>query len=67
MLQFILRYSYYIICAISSFSFIYISKFFRKYVKLKTNQYVNSRLLFTDPNKFIYLLYIIQLLPGSYN
>ena len=42
-------------------------KLFPKDVKLEMNQYVNSRLLFTDPNKFVYLLYIIQLLPGSYN
>ena len=47
--------------------FIYMLKLFQKVVKLQTNQYVNSRLLFTDPNKFIYHLYIIQLRPGSYN
>ena len=67
MLKFILWYSYYIICVVSSFSFIYMSKLFQKKVKLQTNQYVNSRLLFTDLNKFVDLLYIIQLLFVFYN
>ena len=66
MLQFIVCHIYYIICAVSSFSFINVLKLFLKNVKLRTNQYVNSRLLFTDPSEFIYLIYIIQLLPGSY-
>ena len=51
MLQFILWYSYHIICAVSRFSFIYVWKLLQNDVKLQTNQYVNSRLLFTNPKK----------------
>ena len=40
----LLWYSYYIICAVSSFSFIYMFKLFWKDVKLETNQYAISRL-----------------------
>ena len=60
MLQFILWYSYYIICAVSRFSFIYMLKIFQEDVKLQTNQYVNRRLLFTDPNECIYLLTLLS-------
>ena len=42
-------------------------KLFQKDVKLQTNQYVTGTLLITDPNKFIYFLYIIQRLTCSYN
>ena len=48
------------------FLIIYMSKLFQKDAKLQTNKYVNSRLLLADPNKFIYLFYIIQLLSGFY-
>ena len=69
MLQFVLRYLYCIICAVSSFSFIYMSNLFQKKVKLQANQDVNSRFSFTDPKKslFVDLLYIIQLLSVSYD